>query len=79
MTRARDYRSVSRERSPGNSLDLNARVVKAGSAAQVGKRVGHEGVGGGAVQRVVTPNPLGKEDDSGAEPGVATGRAADFP
>ena len=58
--------------------DLDPRVVEAGAAADVGQRIGHQGVGGGAVQRAAPPQPLGKADGPRLHVGVHRDRALDL-
>src|SRR4029079_5640181 len=54
-------------RALGDLLDLHPRVVEAGAAAEIGPGVGGDGVGRRAGEGVVAPQPLGEEDDAGAE------------
>ena len=49
---------VPRSGAAGDPLHLHARVVEAGAGADVGQRVGRQGVGRRAVQRVAAPQSL---------------------
>ena len=59
-------------------LDLHAGVVESRAAAEIGERIGREGVGRIAILRVVVPQPFREHYGAGAGRGTDLQIAADL-